>query len=359
MELFASEESAHCPLWFSWMEVTSPLVRMLGSRLATESSVCFPTAATESSHTSEGAPAASQATFGGPLLARETLVSTAAQALLQLSMAPPLQEGPPITTGGSYLAPRPPPPTALCLATAAPEPLLRFCTATVRNTILNVRALSTRAQYENRWKLFSDWCNGKEVDPVRCPVATVLEFLQSLLDSGRSHSTLRVYVAAISSQHERVDGATVGCHRLVPLFLRGAPWLRLPRTLRAPAWDLPLVLEAMSSPPFEPLTQVGLKWLSMKVAFLLAITSEKRVGELQALSVAETCLRWNPDGSGVVLWPNVALLPKMLPCTHLNQPIRLARFDSPSEEGRSAVPGTGAQGLHCCDCEHPTVRAIV
>ncbi|KAK0136265.1 hypothetical protein N1851_027837 [Merluccius polli] len=75
----------------------------------------------------------------------------------------------------------------------------------------------------------------------------------------------------------------------------------------------------------------------MKVAFLLAITSAKRVGELQALSVAETCLRWNPDGSGVVLWPNVAFLPKVLSRTHLNQPIRLARFDSPSEEGRSEL----------------------
>ncbi|KAK0146804.1 hypothetical protein N1851_013823 [Merluccius polli] len=193
------------------------------------------------------------------------------------------------------------------------------------------------AYYENRWKLFSDWCNGKAADPVRCPVAIVLEFLQSLLDSGRSHSTLRVYVAAISSRHEGVDGATVGCHRLVSLFLRGALRLRPPRTLRAPAWDLPLVLEAMSLPPFEPLTQVGLKWLSMKVAFLLAITSAKRVGELQALSVAETYLRWNPDGSGVVLWPNVAFLPKVLSRTHLNQPIRLARFDSPSEEGRSEL----------------------
>ncbi|KAK0134683.1 hypothetical protein N1851_029697 [Merluccius polli] len=75
--------------------------------------------------------------------------------------------------------------------------------------------------YENRWKLFSDWCNGKAADPVRCPVAIVLEFLQSLLDSGRSHSTLRVYVAAISSRHEGVDGATVGCHRLVSSSLEG------------------------------------------------------------------------------------------------------------------------------------------
>ena len=133
----------------------------------------------------------------------------------------------------------------------------------------------------------------RAVDPVHCTVATVLEFLQFLLDSGRSHSTLRVYVDAISSLHDRVDGAMVGRHRLVSLFLRGALRLRPPTAMRAPAWDLPLVLEAPPSPPFEPLGQVKLKWLSMKAAFLLAITSAKWVGELHALSVSDTCLRWN------------------------------------------------------------------
>ena len=48
--------------------------------------------------------------------------------------------------------------------------------------------------------------------------------------------------------------------------------------------------------------------------------------ELHALSVADTCLRWN-----------VAFLPKVISRTHLNQPIQLARFDSPSEEGRSEL----------------------
>ena len=47
----------------------------------------------------------------------------------------------------------------------------------------------------------------------------------------------------------------------------------------------------------------------------------------------DTCLRWNSDSSGVTLWPNVAFLPKVLPRNHLNQPIQLARFDPPSEEG--------------------------
>ena len=37
---------------------------------------------------------------------------------------------------------------------------------------------------------------------------------------------------------------------------------------------------------------------SVKAAFLLAITSAKRVGELYALSVADKCIRWSADGSG-------------------------------------------------------------
>lgn len=69
------------------------------------------------------------------------------------------------------------------------------------------------------------------------------------LDSGRSPATLRVYVAAISSQHARVDNDTVGRHGPISLFLRGAWRLRPPRAQRAPAWDLRLVLDALCLPP--------------------------------------------------------------------------------------------------------------
>ena len=76
----------------------------------------------------------------------------------------------------------------------------------------------------------------------------------------------------------------------------------------------------------------------MKTAFLLAITSAKRVGELHALSVSGSCLRWNPDGSGVTLWPNMVFLPKVLPRSHVNRPIQLAQFDpQPAETGSSLL----------------------
>ncbi|KAG7255920.1 hypothetical protein CRUP_022228 [Coryphaenoides rupestris] len=45
-----------------------------------------------------------------------------------------------------------------------------------------------------------------------------------------SHSyTLKVYVSAISAEHARVENHTVGSHRLVSLFLKGALRLRPPR----------------------------------------------------------------------------------------------------------------------------------
>ena len=124
----------------------------------------------------------------------------------------------------------------------------------------------------------------------------------------------------------------MGSHRLVSLFLRGAQRLHPPRAPRAPAWDLNLILDALCRAPFEPLSRAELKWLSYKTAFLLAITSAKRVGELHALSTSDSCLRWNPDGSGVTLWPNTAFLPKVLSTAHLNQPIRLAQFNPPLGE---------------------------
>ena len=143
-----------------------------------------------------------------------------------------------------------PQPPTVRLDVGRSEPLLSSCMDPVRRTVLNARAPSTRLQYDNRWKLFSVWCMGRNTDPVHCSVLTVLEFRQSLPDNGRSSSTLRVYVAAISCRHAKVDNGTVGGHNLVSLFLKGARRLFLQRAPRPPAWDLPLVLVAIWRPPF-------------------------------------------------------------------------------------------------------------
>ena len=94
------------------------------------------------------------------------------------------------------------------------------------------------------------------------------------------------------------------------------------------------MLRALCGAPFEPLQTTELSWLSMKTAFLLAITSAGRVGELHALSVGKDCLLWHPEGSGVTLWPNPSFLPKTLSSTFTNQPLSLAALESALEEGQ-------------------------
>ena len=53
---------------------------------------------------------------------------------------------------------------------------------------------------------------------------------------------------------------------------------------RSPTWDLDKVLEYLSGPPFEPLTNASFRNKTRKALFLLAMATAKRVGELQALS---------------------------------------------------------------------------
>lgn len=99
-----------------------------------------------------------------------------------------------------------------------------------------------------------------------------------------------MYMAAIVASHCTVGGRSLRKHDLIVRFLRGARRLNPPRFLLIPSWDLTLVLQALQRYPFEPLQSVELSTLSMKMALLIALTSIKRVGDLQVFSVSELCL---------------------------------------------------------------------
>ena len=150
---------------------------------------------------------------------------------------------------------------SVSLAPQGPEPLLAVCDPAVARTISHSRAPSTNALYENRWRLFVTWCNGRGLEPSVCPIPSILSFLQSLFDRGLAPSTIRVYAAAISAMHVKVDGLTVGSHALVKRFLRGTQRLRPLLQNQTPPWDLPLVLEALRKALFEPLGEAELKWV--------------------------------------------------------------------------------------------------
>lgn len=58
--------------------------------------------------------------------------------------------------------------------------------------------------------------------------------------------------------------------------------------------------------PFESTDEVSEKFISFKVGFLLAIMFLKRVGDLQALSVAPSSLEFAPGRVKAILHPRQA-----------------------------------------------------
>lgn len=131
---------------------------------------------------SRGAPDA----VGGRVLSSGDMVAAAPQTFSRTAMAPSRQDRSSLSVGRLDLASQTPTCLAVRLATEGFEQLPTDVSDPVRQTILNTRALSTRQLYDNRWRLFSQWCFARKVDPVSCSVYTVLEFLQSLLDMGRT-----------------------------------------------------------------------------------------------------------------------------------------------------------------------------
>ncbi len=163
----------------------------------------------------------------------------------------------------------------------------------------------------------------------------VLSFLQERLERRLSPSTLKVYVAAIAAHHDAVDGRSLGKHDLIVRFLKGARRMNPSRPPLVPSWDLSIVLAGLQRGPFELLDSVKLKFLSLKTALLTALTSIKRVGDLQAFSVSEECLVFGPVYSHVVLRPRPGYVPKV-PTTPFHDPVVNLQA-LPSEEADPAL----------------------
>ncbi|KAL0179664.1 hypothetical protein M9458_025106, partial [Cirrhinus mrigala] len=270
--------------------------------------------------------------LGGPLLAQQNLVLGSGAPGISSSLAHSSEEGPPFSGEGHNLAPAPrslePPP----LVPGRDQEDFRDLSPSVVNTLLQARAPSTRRLYDLRWRIFVNWCSSHGKDPRSCGIKSVLSFLQEGLDRHLSASTLKVHVAAISANHDLVGGRSVGKHDLITRFLRGARRLNPPRPHLIPSWDLAVVLQGLQQDPFEPLQSVKLDALSFKTALLTALTSIKRVGDLQALSVNSSCLEFGPAYSHVVLRPRPGYVPKVPTTPFRDQVVTLQAFSSQEDD---------------------------
>lgn len=189
--------------------------------------------------------------------------------------------------------------------------------------LINNRRWTTRQTYLYKWYRFQSWCVERNLDPLSLLVQQVLDYILHLKMGGLAIASLKVHLAAISAFHLPINGHSLFAHLLTERFLKGLRNLYPTYTIPPEPWDLALVLDTLTRPPFEPLATCDLRMLTM-VSFLLAITSAHRVSELATLSADPPCTLFSEQG--VLLRVHPTFLPKVNSPFHINEPISLPTF---------------------------------
>ena len=89
------------------------------------------------------------------------------------------------------------------------------------DTIMNIWRLGTRKQYGvyiKRWQVF---CAQHDIDMGETSIVHVLEFLQTLVQSGLGYSAVNTARGALTALLTVSKRNTVGCHPLVVRFMKG------------------------------------------------------------------------------------------------------------------------------------------
>ena len=138
--------------------------------------------------------------------------------------------------------------------------------------------------YQSKWKVFRSWCRREGHTTSSLSSHKLADFLLYLhQDRHLSASAVMGYKAMLAGVFG-FRGCDLSTDRVSSAIIR-ACCRQVRRTgPRLPAWNVDVVLRALIAPPYEPLDSADLRSATMKVLFLVALATAKRVGELQALS---------------------------------------------------------------------------
>ena len=151
----------------------------------------------------------------------------------------------------------------------------------------------TNAIYNSAWKKWHSWCLGRKVDSFRPTLADITGFLARSFDEGLEYRTLNTYRSALSGVLPPIDGFPVGQHPLVVRLLKGVLNLRPAMPRYQQSWDADTVLTYLQILPSNE--DLSLRFLTQKLAILLAITAPKRSSELKLLDLR--FMRILPEGA--------------------------------------------------------------
>ena len=112
----------------------------------------------------------------------------------------------------------------------------------------------------------------------------IAAFLYYLFDTqGLSPQSVKGYRSCLASDLSCTGMAAAVQAKTMSDIITLMELQRSRMTLVLPQWDLDIILEALSKPPYVPLREASLKHLTLKTVFLLAMASAGRCSELQAL----------------------------------------------------------------------------
>ncbi|XP_068101601.1 uncharacterized protein [Hyperolius riggenbachi] len=264
--------------------------------------------------------------FCGPPLAKTGMVLKDSSTVSTGTVISTSQDGP--FESGKTFAPEPPDVCPSGLALERESLRLRGFSERVISTLVDCRKLTTRKIYCKIYRVFASWKKKKGIKETTLPI--ILDFLQDGVDLGLAPSTLRVQIAALSF----FLNFKLAKEQAVIDFLKAVSRSKPIPSKLVPPWDLSLVLNCLTVSPFEPLDSISLKWLTLKTAFLVAITSARRVGDIQALSIKDPYMTIFPDR--IVFKTDPTYLPKVSSLFHRSQDVIIPSFCDPPTNQKEA-----------------------
>ena len=91
---------------------------------------------------------------------------------------------------------------------------------------------------------------GARNSPLWCCLSKLHRFLQDKLQAGLTNSTIKVYLASISTCQVGYGNKPV-CHPLMIAFMKGVKHAKTTSRPLFPAWDLAVVWWALCKPPLS------------------------------------------------------------------------------------------------------------
>lgn len=166
------------------------------------------------------------------------------------------------------------------------------------------------------------------------------KYLHKLKNDGKAYATICAHKAAICRTLVSMSKENLGTHSVIRDLLK-----RYKNNIRktdhtVPDWNFTVVLRALSRAPFEPLNEVNMKYLTMKVLFLTMWASATRCSEIHALSIEDGHYLQDTHNRHIDLVPNTKFLAKNQLATDPPRRYRIKAI-------KGLVPSSSSEALLC------------